>query len=162
MARCRAATEGLRESGMRAGYASGIGTAGPANQFPQDIRRLRTQSFSSAGQLLTLAMAAGINADHLAVTRDVGAPISAHLNGTNQLLPVANAMGHDVTYIHCCNLVEAEWQMSADTGGNVSIACPIEMEMGDGVPPIQQALDHSVRPSLSADVETEIPSEFFT
>jgi hypothetical protein len=26
----------------------------------------------------------------------------------------------------------------------------------------QQALDHGIRPSLSADVETEIPSEFFT
>jgi len=34
--------------------------------------------------------------------------------------------------------------------------------MGHGVPPIQQALDHGIRPSLSADVETEIPSEFFT
>jgi 5-methylthioadenosine/S-adenosylhomocysteine deaminase len=52
--------------------------------------------------------------------------------------------------------------MIADTGGNVSIACPIEMEMGHGVPPIQQALDHGIRPSLSAHVETEIPSEFFT
>ena len=46
--------------------------------------------------------------------------------------------------------------------GNVSIACPIEMEMGHGVPPIQQVLDHGIRPSLSADVEMEIPSEFFT
>jgi 5-methylthioadenosine/S-adenosylhomocysteine deaminase len=157
-----AAIEGLRESGMRAIYAYGAGTAGPANQFPQDIRRLRTQYLSSDDQLLTLAMAAGINADHWAVARDVGAPITVHVNGTDQLLPVANAMGHDVTYIHCCNLAEAEWRMIADTGGNVSIACPIEMEMGHGVPPIQQALDHGIQPSLSADVETEIPSEFFT
>ncbi len=82
-------------------------------------------------------MAAGINADHWAVARDVGAPITVHVNGTNQLLPVADAMGPDVTYIHCCNLSETEWQMIADTGGNVSIACPIEMEMGHGVPPIQ-------------------------
>ena len=94
-----AAIEGLRESGMRAVYAYGAGTAGPANQFPQDIRRLRTQSFSSDDQLLTLAMAAGINADHWAVARDVSAPITVHVNGTNQLLPVANAMGHDVTYL---------------------------------------------------------------
>jgi 5-methylthioadenosine/S-adenosylhomocysteine deaminase len=52
--------------------------------------------------------------------------------------------------------------MIADTGGDVSIACPIEMEMGHGVPPIPQALNHGIRPSLSADVEAEIPSEFFT
>jgi hypothetical protein len=52
--------------------------------------------------------------------------------------------------------------MIVNTGANVSIACPVEMEMGHGVPPIQQALDHGIQPSLSADVETEIPSEFFT
>jgi 5-methylthioadenosine/S-adenosylhomocysteine deaminase len=156
-----AAIGALRESGIRAVYAYGTGTAGPTNQFPQDIRRLRTQYFSSDDQLLTLAMAAGINADHWAVAREVGAPITVHVNGTNQLLPVANAMGPDLTYIHCCNLADTEWQMIVNTGGNVSIACPIEMEMGHGVPPIQQALDHGIRPSLSADVETEIPSDFF-
>jgi cytosine/adenosine deaminase-related metal-dependent hydrolase len=157
-----AAIEGLRESGIRAVYAYGAGTAGPANRFPQDIRRLHAQYFSSADQLLTLAMAAGINAGHWAVAREVGAPITVHVNGTNQLLPVAEAMGQDVTYIHCPNLAETEWRMIADTGGNVSIACPIEMEMRHGVPPIQQALDDGIRPSLSADVETEISSEFFT
>lgn len=156
-----AAIEALRQSGIRAVYAYGAGTAGPQNQFPQDIRRLRARYFSSADQLLTLAMAAGINADHWAVARAVGAPITVHVNGTNQLQPVAEAMGPDLTYIHCCNLAETEWQMIVNTGGNVSIACPIEMEMGHGVPPIQQALDHGIRPSLSADVETEIPSDFF-
>jgi 5-methylthioadenosine/S-adenosylhomocysteine deaminase len=157
-----AAIEGLPESGIRAVYAYGAGTTGPANQFPQDIRRPRAQYFSSADQLLTLAMAAGINADHWAVAREVGAPITVYVNGANQLLPVAEAMGQGVTYIHCPILAEAEWRMIADTGGNVSIACPIEMEMGHGVPPVQQALDHGIRPSLSANVETEIPSEFFT
>jgi 5-methylthioadenosine/S-adenosylhomocysteine deaminase len=157
-----AAIAGLRESGIRAVYAYGTGTAGPHNRFPQDIRRLRTQYFASEDQLLTLAMAAGIDATQWAVAREVGAPITVHVNGTNQLLPMADAMGPDVTYIHCCNLAEAEWQMIANTGGNVSIACPIEMEMGHGIPPIQQALDHGIRPSLSADVETEIPSDFFT
>jgi cytosine/adenosine deaminase-related metal-dependent hydrolase len=30
------------------------------------------------------------------------------------------------------------------------------------VPAIQQALDHGIRPSLSVDVETEMPGDFFT
>jgi len=30
------------------------------------------------------------------------------------------------------------------------------------VPPIQPALDHGIRPSLSVDVETQMPSDFFT
>jgi cytosine/adenosine deaminase-related metal-dependent hydrolase len=34
--------------------------------------------------------------------------------------------------------------------------------MGLGVPPIQQALDHGLRPSLSVDVETEMPGDMFT
>jgi 5-methylthioadenosine/S-adenosylhomocysteine deaminase len=157
-----AAIRGLRESGIRSVYAYGGGTPGPMNQFPQDIRRLRKQYFSSADQLLTLAMATGVSASDWAVAREVGAPITIHVNGANQLLPVANAMRSDVTYIHCNNLTEAEWQLIAKTGGNVSIACPIEMEMGHGVPAIQQALDHGIRPSLSVDVETEMPGDFFT
>jgi cytosine/adenosine deaminase-related metal-dependent hydrolase len=36
------------------------------------------------------------------------------------------------------------------------------MGMGMGTPPIQQALDHGIRPSLSIDVETEMPGDMFT
>lgn len=156
------AIRGLRESGLRAVYGYGTGAAGPRNAFPQDIRRLRKQYFSSEDQLLTLAMAAGVDAGHWAVAREVGAPITVHVNGVNTLMPVASAMGPDVTCIHCCNLTEAEWQLIVKSGAHVSIATPIEMKMGHGVPPIQQALDHGIRPSLSVDVETEMPGELFT
>jgi cytosine/adenosine deaminase-related metal-dependent hydrolase len=103
-----------------------------------------------------------VNAADWAVARDVGAPITVHVNGSNQLLPVAEALRADVTLIHANNLTEAEWQLAAKTGCNVSIACPIEMEMGHGVPAIQQALDHGIRPSLSVDVETEMSGDLFT
>ena len=157
-----AAIEGLRESGIRGVYAFGGGAAGPENQYPEDIRRLRADYFASDDQLLTLAMAAGANAAAWAVARDVGAPITLHVNGSGQLLGLADDMGPDVTYIHAPNLMEAEWRLVADTGGHISIAAPIEMEMGHGIPPIQQALDHGIRPSLSTDVETEMPGDFFT
>ena len=157
-----AAIEGLRESGIRGVYAYGGGAAGPENQFPEDIRRLRAEQFSSDDQLLTLAMAAGANPADWAVAREVGAPITLHVNGSGQLLPLADDMGPDVTYIHAPNLMEEEWQLVADTGGHNSIAAPIEMEMGHGIPPVQQALDHGIRPSLSTDVETEMPGDFFT
>jgi len=157
-----AAIDGLRESGLRAVYAYGGGTGGPKNQFPQDIRRLRRQYFSSSDQLLTLAMATGADAASWAVARDVGAPITLHVNGAGSLMPVASAMRSDCTYIHCNLLTDAEWRLIASTGGHVSIAAPIEMEMGHGIPPIQQALDHGIRPSLSVDVETEMPGDLFT
>jgi len=157
-----AAIAGLRESGLRAVYAFGGGTAGPRNQFPQDIRRLRTKHFSSNDQLLTLAMATGADASSWAVAREVGAPITLHVNGAGSLMAVASAMRSDCTYIHCNLLTEAEWRLIASSGGHVSIAGPIEMEMGHGVPPFQQAIDHGIRPSLSVDVETEMPGDLFT
>jgi len=157
-----AAIRGLRDSGIRGVYAFGGGSPGPLNQYPRDIRRLRKQHFSSDNQLLTLAMAAGLNPADWAIAREVGAPITVHVNGAGQLLGVAAALRSDVTLIHANNLTEAEWQLAAKTGANVSISAPIEMEMGHGVPPIQQALDHGIRPSLSVDVETQMPGDFFT
>ena len=42
-----AAIDGLAESGLRSVYAYGGGAAGPDNRFPDDIRRLRAERFSS-------------------------------------------------------------------------------------------------------------------
>jgi len=157
-----AAVQGLRESGIRAVYGYGTGAAGPRNQYPDDIRRLRKQYFNTDDQLMTLALATAFDPKHWAVAREVGAPITLHDNGTGLLLPLAQMMGPDVTYIHCCNLTAQEWKLIADSGGALSLATPIEMEMGHGVPPIQQALDLKIPWSLSNDVEIEIPSDFFT
>jgi 5-methylthioadenosine/S-adenosylhomocysteine deaminase len=157
-----AAIRGLKESGIRGVYAFGGGTPGSRNQFPQDIRRLRKQYFSSEDQLLTLAMAAGLNTSDWAVAREVGAAITVHVNAANQLMPIADAVKSDVTCVHANNLTEAEWQLVAKVGAHISIACPIEMEMGHGIPAIQPALDHGIKPSLSLDVETEMPGDFFT
>ena len=147
-----AAIAGLRESGIRAVYAFGAGASGASNRFPDDIRRLRKDHFATDDQLLTLAMAAGGNPRDWEIARDVGAFISVHVVGS--LGVPAEAMRDDVTYIHCNNLPPEAWRLIADTGGHVSIAGPIEMQMSHGVPPFQQALDHGIRPSLSVDVET--------
>ena len=155
-----AAIQGLRDSGIRAVYAFGGGSGGPQNRYPDDIRRLRKQYFSSSEQLLTLAMASGMSAAEWAVARDVGASISVHAGGT--LAGLEKALGPDVTYIHCNTFTEQAWKMVADSGGHVSISCPIEMEMGHGIPPIQPALDHKLAPSLSVDVETQMPGDLFT
>jgi cytosine/adenosine deaminase-related metal-dependent hydrolase len=155
-----AAIAGLREAGIRAVYAFGSGAGGESNRFPDDIRRLRSEHFSSADQLLTLAMAAGGNPRDWAIARDAGAFISVHVVGA--LGVPRDAMGDDVTYIHCTNLPPEAWRMIADTGGHVSIAAPIEMQMNHGVPPFQEALDRGIRPSLSVDVETQMPGDLFT
>lgn len=155
-----AAIQGLRESGIRAVYAFGGGTGGASNRYPDDIRRLRKQHFASSDQLLTLAMASGMTTGEWAVAREVGASISVHAGGT--LAGLEKVLGPDVTYIHCNSFTEQAWKMVADSGGHVSISCPIEMEMGHGIPPIQPALDHKLAPSLSVDVETQMPGDLFT
>jgi cytosine/adenosine deaminase-related metal-dependent hydrolase len=147
-----ACIDGLRESGIRAVYAYSGSAA--------ELRRLRAQYFSSSDQLLTLACATGAAPADWMAARDVGASISLHAGGS--LDAVANVMGPDVTYIHGTTFTEQAWKRIADSGGHVSIAAPIEMEMGHGIPPVQQALDHGIRPSLSVDVETQVPSDFFT
>ena len=155
-----AAISGLREAGIRAVYAYGGGAPGPASRWPGDIRRLRAEHFSASDDLLTLAIAAGGNPADWTLAREVGAFVSVHVVGA--LGPVDDAMGPDVTYIHCTNLPDDAWRRIADTGGHVSIAAPIEMQMSHGVPPVQAALDHGIRPSLSVDVETQMPGDMFT
>jgi cytosine/adenosine deaminase-related metal-dependent hydrolase len=68
----------------------------------------------------------------------------------------------DTTYIHCCTLNNTEWKLIKDTGGTISIAGYVETLMGHGHPPVQKAIDNGIRPSLSVDVETSVPNDFFT
>jgi 5-methylthioadenosine/S-adenosylhomocysteine deaminase len=91
-----AAIEGLREAGIRAVYAYGPGAQGADNRFSDDIRRLRREHFSTADQLLTLALAAGGNPRDWAVARDVGAFISIHVVGSLGGV-TRDVMGADVT-----------------------------------------------------------------
>lgn len=41
------------------------------------------------------------------------------------------------------------------------MASPVEMMMGHGLPPIQKFLDRGLHPSLSVDVETNVPGDMF-
>src|SRR5882724_6089617 len=156
---------GLKESGRRAVYTYSPGV-GPGVQYPKDLLRLQSQYFSTADQLLTLELNAAPNADNWALARQAGVPIICHIvgdrNGSFEAMGKAGLMGPDNEYIHCTQLNETHWKMIADTGGKVSIAPAIEMQMRHGMPPFQTALDHGIRPSLSADVECNMTADMFT
>lgn len=175
-----AAVKGLMDSGVRAVFAYGNAQNATGrywevaeSKFPGDIARLRKQYFNSEDQLVTLYMAAPSGAPEQVLpafkaARDVGARISIHVGvgtfGRNALLEKLNAEGalkSDTTYIHCCTLNDTEWKLIRDTGGTISIAGYVEMLMGHGNPPIQKAIDTGIRPSLSVDVETSVPNDFF-
>src|SRR5262245_17983598 len=146
------------------------------NPYPGDIRRLRRQYFSSSDQLLTLALAAAgpefasVQAAEIEwkAAREVGARISVHVGvgqggkqGLLGQLAQRVPLGNETAYIHNCTLSDAEWDRIRDTGGTVSLAIPIEMQTGHGMPPVQRALDRGIRPSLSVDVETNQPTDMF-
>jgi 5-methylthioadenosine/S-adenosylhomocysteine deaminase len=161
-----ASIKALQESGLRVVYAYSRG-AGPATQYPQDIVRLQRTVFSSKDHLLTLALGGTLDAKIFAYAREVGVPTVSHgvSNATERALFELGRMGllrPGDEYIHCTHLSDEAWKLLKDTGGHVSLAPPIEMAMGHGMPGIQGALDHGIRPSLSSDVDVTMAQDPFT
>ena len=172
-----AVIQALKDSGLRAVFAYGFPWWGKwEERQPSWFVRAATEHFSSNDQLLTLALAAPgpefvdfeVARDHWKLARETGARITAHVGVGSygqdrkvQEMGEAGLLGPDTTYIHCTTLNDTEIQMIVDTGGTVSLASPVEMMMGHGMPPIQKFLDRGLRPSLSIDVETNVPSDMF-
>ena len=179
-----ACIDALRQSGMRAVFGYGFPSNGTAqwwiergaHAYPADLRRVQGQYFTSADQLLTLCLAAhgpgscpdDIVREQWNVARAAGVRISVHAGSGKKrgfyepFADVPNFFGPDTTYIHCNAFSDREWRLVAESGGTVSLSAGTELPMGHGVPATQRALDHGIRPSLSVDVETTEPGDFFT
>jgi cytosine/adenosine deaminase-related metal-dependent hydrolase/ribose/xylose/arabinose/galactoside ABC-type transport system permease subunit len=172
-----AVIQALEDSGMRAVFAYGFPWWGKwEERQPSWFVRAATEHFTTTDQLLTLALAAPgpeftdfeVTRDHWKLARETGARITTHvgvgsygLDRKVQEFGEAGLLGPDTTYIHCTTLNDTEIQMIVDTGGTVSLAAPVEMMMGHGLPPVQKFLDRGLRPSLSIDVETNVPGDMF-
>jgi cytosine/adenosine deaminase-related metal-dependent hydrolase len=159
-----ACIEALKDSGIRAVYAYYRG-AGPAAQYPQDITRIQRTYFNTTDQLLTLALGTSIDAKLYGLAREVGVPAVLHINNLSaQILELGRAglLRPGDEYIHCTHLNDDAWRLIKDTGGRISLSIQIEMAMGQGLPAIQEALDHGLRPSLSSDHGATLAQDFFT
>jgi 5-methylthioadenosine/S-adenosylhomocysteine deaminase len=172
-----AVIQALEDSGLRAVFAYGFPWWGKwEERQPSWFVRAATEHFSTRDQMLTLALAAPgpeftdfeVTRDHWKLAREAGARITTHvgvgtygLDGKFEQFGRAGLLGPDTTYIHCTTLNDTEIQMIVDTGGTVSLAAPVEMMMGHGMPALQKFLDRGLNPSLSVDVETNVPSDMF-
>ncbi|MGZ8567467.1 MAG: amidohydrolase family protein, partial [Actinomycetota bacterium] len=172
-----AVIQALEDSGLRAVFAYGFPWWGKwEERQPSWFVRAATEHFSTTDQLLTLALAAPgpeftdfeVSRDHWKLARETSARITTHVgvgsygqDAKVQEMGEAGLLGPDTTYIHCTTLNDTEIQMIVDTGGTVSLASPVEMMMGHGMPPIQKFLDRGLQPSLSVDVETNVPGDMF-
>jgi len=168
----------LKEAGIRSMFAYGFPWAGDWNPSQPDwFLRAANAHFTSKDQLLTYALAVygpefapmeNCQA-HAELARSVDARISMHVgvgsfgkHGKVAEYGKAGLMGADTTYIHCTTLNDEEIQMIVDSGGSVTLSVPVEMMMGHGAVPTQRFLDRGLKPSLSVDVETNVPADMFT
>lgn len=181
-----AAIQALEESGIRAQYAYGSANTSLADYWfdskiaipGDDVRRIRSAHFSSDDGLLTMGLATrgpgfctnDVVTAEWALARELGIPITVHVAmgrlagrfGMVKQLQGLGLLGPDTTYVHCCYFSEEEWQLVADSGGTVSIAPQVEVQMGHGWPPVMKAIEFGLRPSLSIDVVTTVPGDMFT
>jgi 5-methylthioadenosine/S-adenosylhomocysteine deaminase len=181
-----AAIAGLKETGIRAQYAYGSANTSlekywyfSAEAIPEDdVRRVRETYFSSDDGLLTMGLATrgpGFTQDQVVraewgMARELDIPVTVHV-GMGRLagryamveqLDRLGLLGPDTTFIHCCYFSDHEWQRVKDTGGMISVAPQVELQMGHGWPPVNKARQFGLRPSLSIDVVTTVPGDMFT
>jgi cytosine/adenosine deaminase-related metal-dependent hydrolase len=181
-----AAIAALKETGIRAQYAYGSANTSlekywffSAEAIPaDDVRRIRETYFSTDDGLLTMALATrgpGFTQDQVVqaewgLARELGIPITVHVGmgrmagrfAMVEQLDRMGLLGPDTTYIHCCYFSDHEWKRVAETGGTISIAAQVELQMGHGWPPVNKSFLFGLRPSLSVDVVTTVPGDMFT
>jgi 5-methylthioadenosine/S-adenosylhomocysteine deaminase len=176
----------LRETGIRSQYAYGSANTSLADYWfestivmpEDDVRRIRDTYFSSDDGLLTMALATrgpGFCVDDVVtrewnLARELGLPLTVHV-GMGRLagrfsmvkhLDRLGLLGPDITYVHACYLDDEEWDLVRESGGTISIAAQVELQMGHGCPPTGRSIAAGLRPSLSIDVVTTVPGDMFT
>jgi cytosine/adenosine deaminase-related metal-dependent hydrolase len=186
-----AAVQGLQDAGIRSVFAFGFPNtsiqawwfgpdwAGSVERINGDeARRVRKQYLSDDKGLITMALATrGTNFCKPEVVRyewelarELGINITVHVamdrfGYTKMQLRGLKEMGllyPNTTYIHSSHLLPDEWEMVRDSGGNVSLAPQIEMQMGHGWAPAQVAEELGIPVGLSSDVATTASSDQFT
>jgi len=168
-----AAIQALRESGMRAVFAHGGGAkewggTRPSDvPHPEDARRVRAQQFASNHGLVTMAIALRgpqfctdeTNRHDFSLARDLDLRVNVHIGygewgkqGPIRVLERDGLLADTTTYVHCNTLGDEELGIIRDSGGTVSVAPDVEMQMGHGWPATGRLLAHGIRPTFGIDV----------
>jgi len=106
-------------------------------------------------------------AEDWALARAMGLRVHVHAGegapgpGWVRELASLGLLGDDVTMIHRSAIDAADVEAIASSGAGVSLSPSSEMATGLGVPPIQELMDHDVRPGLGIDLERLAPGDMF-
>ena len=163
------------DSGIRAVHAGGPSNTGVWEEhLPQDLIRVREQYCSASDSLATVRMFIDMRRpwpvpDLFAFAREHGFGITMDAimgQRCDEIVELGRAglLGPDLTLIHCNDMPEEGWRLIAEAGTKITLATTSEQQLGlgSGVPVIQDALDHGIRPCLSGDVEVCLAGDMFT
>lgn len=133
------------------------------------------RAVAAAGPHTTIAVGASIgdgsDLDALdarwRLARELGLRIVAHADAATRrpglvaALAARGLLGGDVTLVHHIRLDAADLGALADAGASCCLAPSSEMAGGQGSPPIQELIDHDVRPALGVGDEGIAPGDLF-
>jgi cytosine/adenosine deaminase-related metal-dependent hydrolase len=184
------AIQGLQESGVRSVFAFGFPNTsiqkwwfgmdygGSVERIDGDLARSVRSRLSDDRGLITMALATrGTNFCKPDVVRyewelakELGINITVHVamdrfgytKGQLRALKELDLLYPNTTYVHSSHLDDDEWLMVRDSGGNVSLAPQIELQMGHGWAPAQTADKLGIPVGLSSDVATTASADQFT
>jgi cytosine/adenosine deaminase-related metal-dependent hydrolase len=186
-----AAVAGLRDTGIRSVFAFGFPNTslvtwwfgpdymGSVERIDGDLaRRLRSGPLADDSALVTMALATrGTNfckpevvRYEWGLARELGIDITVHVamdrfgytKGQLTALRDMDLLYPNTTYIHASHLTDEEWELVRDSGGNVSLAPQIEIQMGHGWAPALKAESMGIPIGLSSDVATTASADQFT
>lgn len=156
---------------LRAHADSGLRTVIAAGQEPV-TRELLTRLMDGAGPSTTIAYGSGqtdleLLASDWGLARELGVRIHTHAAtdapgpGWVAALAERGLLGEDVTLIHHTALDDADIGAIAAAGASIVFTPSSEMATGHGAPPIQELMDHDLRPGLGIDLERVAPGDMF-
>src|SRR5262249_18028225 len=97
--------------------------------------------------------------------RDLHLPIHAHADrpsagpGAIAALHERGLLASDVPLLHCSAAGDADLEAIASSGAAVALAPVSDMAARAGVPPVQEVIDHRIRPGLCVDDERLTPGD---
>jgi cytosine/adenosine deaminase-related metal-dependent hydrolase len=186
-----AAIQGLRDTSIRSVFAFGFPNTslqawwfgpdytGSVERIDGDLaRRIRKDVLSDDQGLITMGLSTrGTNfckpdvvRYEWELARELGINITVHVamdrfgytRGQLTALRDLDLLYPNTTYVHACHLTDEEWNLVRDSGGNVSLAPQIELQMGHGWAPAQKAESLGIPVGLSSDVATTASADQFT
>ena len=185
------AIRGLRETGIRSVFAYGFPNTslqdwwfGPdytgsiLTSDGAEARRIRAQYFNSNDGRITMSLATrgpgfckpDVVKHDWDLAKELDIRITVHVAmdrfGYTKLQVKAlrdmNLLQAGTTYVHGSHFTDEEWGLVRESGGNVSFAPQIEIQMGHGWAPAVTATAYDIPIGLSSDVATTASSDQFT